>query len=160
MVSDEIEALLEPVVSRLGYELVDLEYQSAGRTAVLRIFIDGPDGIGLDDCAKVSDQVSGILDVEDPIPGEYNLEVSSPGLDRPLRRPVHFEKYAGEQIKVVMAKGYTGRRRLKGQLSGLEDEEVVLVVDGETYRLPLNRIESARLVPDFSAGGKTKKSVK
>ncbi len=156
MISDEIEALLEPVVVRLGYELVDLEYQSAGASKVLRVFIDGPDGIGLEDCARASNQISGVLDVEDPIPGEYSLEVSSPGLDRPLRRAEHYAKYAGEEIKVVMAKGFAGRRRLKGRLTGLEDEQVVLVVDGDTHRLPLNRIESARLVPDFSAGGKAK----
>ena len=152
MISSEIEALLEPAFERLGFELVDLEYQPGGGQSVLRVFIDGPNGITLDDCAAVSHQVSGILDVEDPIPGEYNLEISSPGVDRPLRRPAHFEKYAGEQVKIRMAKGFAGRRRLKGQLVGLEDNEVIVAVDEKTHRLPLGSIESARLVPDFDAG--------
>ncbi|MEM7610871.1 MAG: ribosome maturation factor RimP [Pseudomonadota bacterium] len=152
MISSEIEALLEPAIERLGFELVDLEYQPGGGQSVLRVFIDGPNGITLDDCAAVSHQVSGILDVEDPIPGEYNLEISSPGVDRPLRRPAHFEKYAGEQVKIRMAKGFAGRRRLKGQLVGLEDNEVIVAVDEKTHRLPLGSIESARLVPDFDAG--------
>lgn len=147
MTGSELEALLSPAIAAIGYELVDVEYRPAGGNSVLRLFIDGPDGIGLDDCAKVSQQVSGILDVEDPIPGEYNLEVSSPGLDRPLRRPADYEKYAGAVVKVKMEKGFVGRIRLKGVLQGLEDECVVLVVDGESHKLPLGRIESARLVP-------------
>lgn len=152
MLSDEIEALLAPVVARLGYELIDIEFESRGGRSTLRLFIDGENGITLDDCAEASNAVSGVLDVEDPVPGEYLLEVSSPGLDRPLRRPSHYERFAGEQAKVVMQKGFQGRRRLKGRLSGIEGETVLLDVDGETHRLPLDKIESARLVPDFSAG--------
>ncbi|MEL6870389.1 MAG: ribosome maturation factor RimP [Pseudomonadota bacterium] len=153
MITDTLETLLEPEVVRLGYELVDVEYQSAGGSSVLRVFIDGPDGISVDDCAIVSDGVSGILDVEDPIPGEYNLEISSPGLDRPLKRPEHYEKYAGELIKVKMLKGFVGRKRLKGVLTSLVDGTVALDVDGKPVEVPLNQIESARLVPvvDFSA---------
>ncbi len=152
VLSDEIEALLAPVVARLGYELIDIEFESRGGRSTLRLFIDGENGITLDDCAEASNAVSGVLDVEDPVPGEYLLEVSSPGLDRPLRRPSHYERFAGELAKVVMQKGFQGRRRLKGRLSGIEDETVLLDVDGETHRLPLDKIESARLVPDFSAG--------
>lgn len=149
MTSDELENLLEPELSRMGYELVDLELHLAGRASVLRVFIDGPDGITVDDCAKVSHRISGVLDVEDPIPGEYNLEVSSPGLDRPLRRASHFVKYAGSEIRVRMQKGHPGRRRLKGRLDGLEDGEIVMTVDGEQVRLPREKIESARLVPQI-----------
>lgn len=149
MLNDTLESLLTPVIERLGYELVDLEYRGAGRGGVLQVFIDGPDGITLEDCAAVSGQVSGILDVEDPIPGEYNLEVSSPGLDRPLRRPAHFEKYAGSEIKVKMKKGYPGKLRLKGILQGIDEGKVALVVDGQTHELPLDKIDSARLVPEI-----------
>ena len=149
MLTDKLEALLAPVVERLGYELVDLEFTGAGKGSVLRVFIDSDDGVTLDDCAKVSDQVSGVLDVEDPIPGEYNLEISSPGLDRPLNRVTHYTRYAGAEIKVKMVKGYPGRLRLKGVLEGIEDEQVLLAVDGEMHRLPLDKIESARLVPSY-----------
>lgn len=149
MLGETLETLLTPVIERLGYELVDVEYRGAGQGAVLQIFIDGPDGITLEDCSAVSHQVSGVLDVEDPIPGEYNLEVSSPGLDRPLRREAHFEKYAGEQIKVKMQKGFQGRLRMKGVLKGLVDGQVSLEVDGDLHSLPIDKIESARLVPEF-----------
>ncbi|MEL6949471.1 MAG: ribosome maturation factor RimP [Pseudomonadota bacterium] len=149
MLSDEIEALLAPVLEREGYELIDVEFESKGGRSTLRLFIDGENGITLDDCARASNAVSGVLDVEDPVPGEYYLELSSPGLDRPLRRPSHYERYVGALARVVMQKGFQGRRRLKGRLSGLEDEIVLLDVDGETHRLPLEKIESARLVPEI-----------
>ena len=147
MLGAAIETLLTPVVERLGFELVDLEFKGGGNGAVLQVFIDGPDGITLDDCALVSQHVSAILDVEDPIPGEYNLEISSPGLDRPLRREAHFDKYAGCEIKVKMHKGYVGKLRLKGVLKGLEEGQVVLVVGDDEHPLPMEKIESARLVP-------------
>ena len=149
MLSDEIEALLAPVLEREGYELIDVEFESKGGRSTLRLFIDAENGSTLDDCARASNAVSGVLDVEDPVPGEYSLELSSPGLDRPLRRPSHYERYEGALARVVMQKGYQGRRRLKGRLSGLEDEIVLLDVDGETHRLPLEKIESARLVPEI-----------
>ncbi|MEN7342552.1 MAG: ribosome maturation factor RimP [Pseudomonadota bacterium] len=149
MLGAAIETLLTPVVERLGFELVDLEFKGGGGSSVLQVFIDGPNGITLDDCAMVSQHVSAILDVEDPIPGEYNLEISSPGLDRPLRREAHFEKYAGAEIKVKMRKGYVGKLRLKGILNGLDDSHVVLVVGDEELRLPMDKIESARLVPEL-----------
>lgn len=149
MTSDELESLLEPEITRMGYELVDLEMHIAGRGSVLRVFIDAPDGVTVDDCADVSRRVSALLDVEDPIPGEYNLEVSSPGLDRPLRRDSHFVKYAGSEIRVRMQKGFVGRRRVKGRLVGLENDEIVIVADGEEVRLPRGKVESARLVPEL-----------
>ncbi|MEO0629533.1 MAG: ribosome maturation factor RimP, partial [Planctomycetota bacterium] len=149
MLSDEIEALVAPVLEREGYELIDVEFESAGGRSTLRLFIDAENGITLDDCERASNAVSGLLDVEDPVPGEYYLEMSSPGLDRPLRRPSHYERYVGALARVVMQKGYQGRRRLKGRLSGLEDEIVLLDVDGDTHRLPLEKIESARLVPEI-----------
>ncbi|MEM8548114.1 MAG: ribosome maturation factor RimP [Pseudomonadota bacterium] len=152
MLADELEALLAPAVAQAGYELIDLEYQSAGGHEVLRLFIDGPDGITLDDCAAVSDVVSGVLDVEDPIPGEYNLEVSSPGLDRPLRRVAHYERFAGALVKVKMRRGYVGRKRLKGRLEGIEERVVTITAEGERIQLPLEDIETARLVPEFEVG--------
>ena len=158
MLSDEIEALLAPVVARVGCELIDVEFESRGRSSTLRLFIDSDDGVTLDDCARVSNAVSGVLDVEDPIPGEYQLEVSSPGLDRPLRRASHYDRYTGAEIRVVMKKGFQGRRRLKGRLAGLEGEVVLLDVEGEVHRLPQEQIESARLVPDYSAPPRSRQS--
>jgi len=96
MTGDELATLLEPTVERLGYELADLEVRPGGRNGLVRVFIDGPDGIGLDDCEKVSLAVSALLDVEDPLPGNYNLEVSSPGLDRKLTKVEHFQRFTGQ----------------------------------------------------------------
>ncbi|MEM9171344.1 MAG: ribosome maturation factor RimP [Pseudomonadota bacterium] len=157
MLVDELESLLAPEVAQIGYELIDVEFQSSGGRDTLRLFIDGPDGIGLDDCAAVSDTVSGILDVEDPIPGEYELEVSSPGLDRPLRRVAHYQRFTGSLIKVRMRRGFVGRKRLKGRLESLLEHEsgatVVVSVDGTRHELPLEDIDSARLVPELEIGG-------
>jgi ribosome maturation factor RimP len=141
--------LLAPEVEALGYELVELDPPAHGRGGTLRLYIDGEDGIGLDDCERVSHRVSGLLDVEDPIPGHYVLEVSSPGLDRPLRTEAHFVKQTGQLAKVVMMAGRPGRRRYKGTIRGVSDDALELEVDGERVLLPLSEIESARLVPEF-----------
>ena len=139
--------LLEPGIGALGFELVDVEYTRAGGHNVLRLYIDHPDGITVDHCAAVSRQVSAVLDVEDPIPEAYMLEVSSPGLDRPLVKREDFERYAGETIKVRMHEAVDGRKNFKGTLVGLEGDAVLVDVDQERYRLPMARIERARLVP-------------
>jgi len=142
-----LRGLLEPAVERLGYELVDVEAKLAGRNGVLRLFIDSADGIGLEDCEKVSLAVSALLDVEDPIPGHYDLEVSSPGLDRKLTKLAHFQRFAGETVKVQMRFPIEGRRRFRGKLLSAADDQVVVEVDGEQHSLPLSTIDSARLVP-------------
>ncbi len=147
LVGDELRGLLEPAVERLGYELVDVEAKLAGRNGVLRLFIDSADGIGLEDCEKVSLAVSALLDVEDPIPGHYDLEVSSPGLDRKLTKLAHFQRFAGETVKVQMRFPIEGRRRFRGKLLSAADDQVVVEVDGEQHSLPLSTIDSARLVP-------------
>lgn len=139
--------LLEPGVRALGFELVDIEYARFGGQNVLRVYIDHPDGITVDHCATVSRQVSAALDVEDPIPEAYVLEVSSPGLDRPLVKRADFERYAGETIKVRMHEAVAGRKNFKGTLLGLEGDAVLVEVDRERYSLPMARIERARLVP-------------
>jgi ribosome maturation factor RimP len=136
-------------VEPLGFELVGVEYMALGSRHVLRIYIDHAEGIDVDDCARVSHQVSGVLDVEDPIPGEYDLEVSSPGLDRPLFTEEHFARFAGADVNIRLHAKLQGRRRFGGRLLGVEDGEVLVEVDGETFRLPLANIEQARLVPQF-----------
>ncbi len=142
--------LLEPVVTGLGYELVEIEYQPNPKHGVLRIFIDQPDGIQLDDCQEVSNQVSALLDVEDPIPGHYNLEVSSPGLDRPLNKVEDFERFTGEMVKIKTGMAIDGQRNFKGLLRGIEGDDITIEFDGKQVSLPLASIEKARLVPDFS----------
>jgi len=145
---EELRGLLEPAIERLGYELTDLELRFSGRQGVLRLFIDRPAGVGLDDCEKVSRAVSALLDVEDPIPGRYYLEVSSPGLDRKLTKPAHFQRFTGETLKVQTRFPIEGRRRFRGRLLSADDKNIVLEVDGTQHSLPLATIDSARLVPD------------
>jgi ribosome maturation factor RimP len=144
-----LHKLFEPGIRALGYELVDVEYAADGGRNVLRIYIDRPAGITVDDCAKVSRQLSAILDVEDPIPEQYVLEVSSPGLDRPLVKREDFERFSGQQVKVRMREAVTGRRNFKGTLVGVEGDAIVVNVDQERYSLPMAKIERARLVPQL-----------
>jgi ribosome maturation factor RimP len=148
MTGDELARLLEPTIGRLGYELSDLEVKLGGRGGVVRLFIDKSDGISLDDCEKVSLAVSALLDVEDPLPGEYNLEVSSPGLDRKLTKVEHFQRFAGETVKVQMRFPIEGRKRFRGTLVSSNDENIVVEVDGEPHSLPIATIDTARLVPE------------
>lgn len=147
MTSEELEQLLAPAVGGLGYEITDLEVKVGGRDGVVRLFIDHPDGIDLEDCEKVSREVSSILDVDDPIPGQYNLEVSSPGLDRRLRTREHFERFMGEEVRVKMRVPVEGRRNYRGEIRAADDEKVDVEVDGQMHSLLINNIASARLIP-------------
>lgn len=147
MSKQEIIRLLEPLVERLGYELTDLELKVGGRSGLLRVYIDKDGGVDIDDCESVSRQVSAVLDVEDPIPGNYTLEVSSPGLDRTLTKPAHFQRFMGEDIRVRLRFPLAGRRNFRGALKSADGEVIEVEVDGESHRLQLSTIESARLVP-------------
>ncbi|GAB3382843.1 ribosome maturation factor RimP [Spongiibacter taiwanensis] len=147
--SGKIEAMLRPGIEALGYELWGLEHHAQGRHSTLRIYIDSDNGISVDDCAKVSHQVSGILDVEDPIAGEYNLEVSSPGMDRPLYSLDQFARYVGSDISIRLRVAFEGRRKFLGRLVAIEDEDIVLRVDEHEYLLPHQHIEKANVVPSF-----------
>lgn len=149
ILKEKLLELLVPEVEALGYELVEIDAPAPGGSGTLRLYIDSEDGIGLDDCERVSHRVSGILDVEDPIPGQYTLEVSSPGLDRPLRTEAHYHRQQGRLAKLVLAPGRPGRRRYKGRIVKVDDGVLEIEVDGEAVRLPLSEIESARLVPEF-----------
>jgi ribosome maturation factor RimP len=150
MTGDELAKLLEPTVERLGYELADLEVRLGGKGGLVRVFIDKSEGIDLDDCEKVSLAVSALLDVEDPVPGNYSLEVSSPGLDRKLTKVEHFQRFEGETVKVQMRFPIAGRRRFRGTLVASNDENIVVEVDGESHSLPLKTIDTARLVPEVA----------
>ncbi len=140
---------LEAVVQAMGYELVGVEFRPHSGNALLRIYIDKETGINVDDCEQVSRQVSGVLDVEDPIPGHYNLEVSSPGLDRPLFEAAHFARFVGHRARVWLELPMNGRKKWVGVLKGLREDQVVLESEGTELLIPLERIEKARLVPDF-----------
>lgn len=144
-----LHGLIEPSVVALGYQLWGIEMLSQGRHSMLRIYIDAEAGIDVEDCAKVSRQVSGILDVEDPISGEYTLEVSSPGMDRPLFTLEQYQAYVGHVVQLKLRMPFDGRRKFKGVLNGIEDEDIVLVVDQDEYLLPIDHIEKANIVPQF-----------
>ena len=144
---DGLVQLLEPVVGGMGYELVGVEFD--GHQRVLRVYIDRPEGITLEDCSAVSYQLSGLLDVEDPIPGHYQLEISSPGMDRPLFSLEHFERFKGEWVRLQLSQPLEGRRRYKARLLGVEGDEVLLAEDDHTFRIPYALIEKARLSPVF-----------
>ncbi len=151
---ERLVAMLEPVLTGMGYELVHVELAGGGRDTVLRVYIDAPGGIALADCEAVSRQVSALLDVEDPVPGSYQLEVSSPGLDRPLAKAGDFERFAGHRVRVKLVAAVDGRRNYTGELLGYTDGQVSLAVDGERHSLALDDIESARLVPEGQGSGR------
>jgi ribosome maturation factor RimP len=149
MMRETLLNLLEAPIGALGYEVVELEFHPQGRGGLLRVYIDREAGVTVDDCEIVSRQVSAVLDVEDPIPGAYTLEVSSPGLDRPLRKAADFARFAGQQARIDMELPIEGRRRFAGTLKGCEAEEVMIEVDGVLHKLPLGSMAKARLVPDL-----------
>ena len=146
----ELEALLTPTVRGLGCEIWGIEYRPRGRgRTTLRLFIDSATGVGIDDCERVSQQVSALLDVEDPIVDSYRLEVSSPGLDRVLFRREQYEASVGEQVQVRLAFPFEGRRHFEGQLAGVFDKDVLLRDDDIEYSLPLQQIQRTRIVPNI-----------
>ncbi|WP_371189317.1 ribosome maturation factor RimP [Thalassotalea maritima] len=142
----KLTELLRPAVEMTGKELLGVEYISAGMHSVLRLYIDHEDGVNVDDCAEVSRQVSAVLDVEDPISTEYNLEVSSPGVDRPLFEKSHFEKVVGETVDVKLGMPINGRRKFKGELQAVEGDTLIVIVDGQDYELPVGNVERAYLI--------------
>ena len=141
--------LLEPAVAALGYELTDLDAH-LGRRGLLRVFIDRPDGgVTLADCERVSDQLGAFLDIEDPLPGSYVLEVSSPGLDRPLRGEADYRRFIGRLAKIVTVEPVDGQSHFAGRLSGVEGGVVLLAEGRRMHRVPLDRIGRARLEVEF-----------
>jgi ribosome maturation factor RimP len=148
--SPQITELVRNVVEPMGYELVGCELVSHGSGGnIFRVFIDHEEGITIDDCSDVSHQLSGVLDVEDPISGNYHLEVSSPGLDRPLFEEGHYDRFTGHEISLKTLYAIDGRKKFKGILLGRQDREITLKVDGKEITFNLDQIEKARLVPQF-----------
>jgi ribosome maturation factor RimP len=142
---ERLIALIEPLIGRLGYELVDLEQTSGRGSALVRLFIDSSEGVGLTDCERVSREVSALLDVEDPIPMAYRLEVSSPGFDRVLRTQAHFARFVGARIAVELAAPRAGRRRYTGTLLSVDEAGIALEVDGQDVPVSFAEMGKARL---------------
>lgn len=145
----ELTKLLQPVVESLGFIFWGLEYLAGSKHITLRIYIDHADGISVDQCAEVSRQLSAVMDVEDPITQEYTLEISSPGMDRMLFTLEQFQQYANHIVDVRLRLPYDGRRNFKGQLLGIEEQDIVMAIDDHEYLLPVDLIDKARVVPQF-----------
>lgn len=144
----EVRQVVEPILESQGLELVDLEYQRESRGWVLRIYLDREGGVSLDDCAGVSHEVGAVLEVKDLIPSAYILEVSSPGLTRPLKKPEDFNKFRNQMVKIKLYEPLDGRKNFKGTLLGLEGDRVRVEVEQQVYELPLQRIAKANLEID------------
>jgi ribosome maturation factor RimP len=166
----DLTGLFEPVIESMGYELVGVEFNAAGNHGTLRVYIDRKAGVNIDDCAEISHQISGILDVEEPIDDcaeishqisgildveepikqAYDLEVSSPGIDRPLFKLADFDRFSGNAAKIKLAVAVQGRKNFKGQLRGVVDSKLVAIeVDGERFDLPYADIARANLVGEL-----------
>ncbi|GAM54333.1 transcription termination protein nusA [Vibrio ishigakensis] len=145
----QLTEMLEPPVVASGYELVGLEFIRAGEYSTLRIYIDSENGINVDDCAEVSHQVSAVLDVEDPISVVYNLEVSSPGLERPLFKPAHYEQFLDHEVSLVLKMGVGNRRKWKGIIRKVDGETITIEADKEEHEFVLSNISKANLIPKF-----------
>ncbi|WP_043308803.1 ribosome maturation factor RimP [Pseudomonas sp. ML96] len=146
---EQLQAMLAPVVESLGYQCWGIEFISQGRHSLLRVYIDHANGILVEDCEAVSRQVSAVLDVEDPITSEYTLEVSSPGMDRPLFTLEQFAAHVGEQVKIKLRSPFDGRRNFQGFLRGVEEQDVVVLVDDHEFLLPIDLIDKANIIPRF-----------
>ena len=150
----ELKELLEPTINSLGLELLGIEFLPSLGNAMLRIYIDAPERlVAIEDCEAVSREVSASLDVNDPIASQYTLEVSSPGIDRPIFSLAQFAKLIGEQVKVSLSLPQDGRRRLQGIVTAITDDSVCLQCDGKEFVVAFNNVDKARLVPDYVALG-------
>ncbi|MCQ8181629.1 ribosome maturation factor RimP [Methylomonas sp. SURF-1] len=154
---EHLVELIEPIVEGLGYECVGIEYNPHPSHGMLRVYIDNEEGILLDDCTKVSHQLSGMLDVEDPIPGEYQLEVSSPGADRPFFKLSQFQRFIGSKVNISLFKPIDKRRKLSGEIKSVDGDAVVIQEGEKLFSVPFQAMSKARLAPDydFNRGGRS-----
>jgi ribosome maturation factor RimP len=143
---DDIEQIIEPAVAALGFELLGIDFITQGRHSLIRLYIDSDNGVDVENCADVSRQVSAVLDVEDPINGEYTLEVSSPGIERPLFKPEHFTRVIDQIIAVRLSIPLNGRRKFKGELTEVREDGITIVFDDSEIRIGFNEIDKANLV--------------
>jgi len=155
----KLNELLQPLVEDLGYEFVGLEYNSNPKHSVLRIYIDHENGVGIEDCETVSRETAALLDVKDPIRSHYNLEVSSPGLDRPLFTLAQFSEFTGHEAQITLFAPQDGRRKFSGPILGVNENSVIIEQDGSEVALDIDNIVKAKLIPDYEkilAGHKSK----
>lgn len=145
----KLTEMLEAPVEAVGFELIGVEFIRAGKHSTLRLYIDSENGVEVEDCASVSHQVSAVLDVEDPISTEYNLEVSSPGMDRPLFKPAHYEQVLEQSVTVKLQMPQDGRRNFKGLLKSCNENTFILLVDKDEFELAYDNVLKANLVPEF-----------
>jgi ribosome maturation factor RimP len=150
--SEQLWKLLEPAVRGLGFELWGIEYQSGSIPVLLRLYIDHSDGITVDDCSAVSEQVGAVLDVEEPIRGDYTLEVSSPGIERPLFTEEQYRRYVDSDLKVRLSWPEHGRRNFRGRLVSVSEYGIEIEVDGMAYELPFGAIARARVLEPTEPG--------
>ena len=141
--------LFEPVVNGMGYDLIEIEHFPNPKHGVLRLYIDKEGGVNVDDCSSVSHQISALIDVEDPVRGQFNLEISSPGADRPLRRLKDFQRFTGSLVKLKTVMPLEGQRNFKGRLLEASEDTVVIETDDEEISLPMSAVEKARIVPEY-----------
>jgi ribosome maturation factor RimP len=142
--------LITPAVAALGCECLGVEYSPHRGSSLIRIYIDRPEGIVVEDCEAVSREVEALLDVNDPIAGRYTLEVSSPGVDRPLFTPAHFARFCGEKVELSLIAPVAGRRRLQGVIRAVDGDRVAVEVDGVEMEIEHGDVQKARLVPDWA----------
>lgn len=143
------EELALPIAEQLNYELVDVEYKKEGPNWILRYYIDKPGGVGLDDCQLFSTEIGNVLDDEDPISRQYYLEVSSPGLDRPLKKPSDFERFKGRDVEIRLYRAIDNRKKYTGELIGLVDNEIIIKVDDQELKFNRDEVSIVRLVVDI-----------
>ncbi|KTC76858.1 ribosome maturation factor RimP [Legionella brunensis] len=145
MIKNEIEQLLTPLIEDLGYELWGCEYLPQGKHSLLRVYIDKENGIGIEDCERVSRQVSALLDVEDPIPGNYSLEISSPGIPRPLFNKEQYKQYVGNEVRIKVFKPINGSRNLFGTIISANEDTLILKIGDEQLEVQFTQIVKANL---------------
>ncbi len=146
---EHLSALIEPVIEGLGYECVGIEYHPHPHNGLLRIYIDKPGGIFVEDCSKVSHQLSGVLDVEDPIQGNYQLEISSPGEDRPFFKLSQFADFIGSTVRINLFKAIDNRKKITGIIQKTENEMVYVAEGDMVFEIPFQAMSKARLVPEY-----------
>ncbi|MBT4553628.1 MAG: ribosome maturation factor RimP [Candidatus Thioglobus sp.] len=150
-IADKIEELINPVIVDMGYELVGIDYIASGKHSTVRVYIDSDKGIGLDDCEVVSRQISAIFDVEDPVSSQYNLEVSSPGIERPLFHIGHYQRFLGHDVKLRLLRPMNGQRKFNGAIGSVSEvnNSVELVTELGPVTLDIDMIEKANLIAHF-----------
>jgi ribosome maturation factor RimP len=150
----DLSELLTPAITDLGLELVGIEFNPSAGGSVMRVYIDEPErGVTIEDCERASREISALLDVNDPVAGHYTLEVSSPGLERPLFTPQHFARFIGEVVKVNLNLPLNGRRRFQGAIRAVEGDRITIEQDGIPLEIVHANVGKARLVPDYAALG-------